>query len=111
MLVIIKDKLTEHPWEGGAASKIEAYGSVVPPLSYLTASVYNVVLQKSIPAQIRQLILDVSNDKGWVDGAPLGGRGCFENRGVWERGALPALLLLYVLLSSLELSDTQVCEP
>ena len=46
MLVIVKDKLTEHPWEGGAASKIEAYGSVVPPLSYLIESVYKVVSQQ-----------------------------------------------------------------
>ena len=35
--------------------------------SYLTESVYNVVLQKSIPAQIRQLFLYISNDRGLVD--------------------------------------------
>ena len=35
---------------------------------YLTESVYQVVLQKSIPAQIRQLILYISNSKGYVDG-------------------------------------------
>ena len=31
---------------------------------YLTKSVYKVVLQKLIPAQIRQLILYISNNKG-----------------------------------------------
>ena len=35
---------------------------------YLTESVYKDVLQNSIPAQIRQLILYISNDKGDVDG-------------------------------------------
>jgi len=30
---------------------------------YLTESVYKVVLQKSSPAQVRQLILYISNDK------------------------------------------------
>jgi len=40
-------------------------GSGVPP--YLTGSVDTVVLQKSIPAQIRQLILHISNNKGCVD--------------------------------------------
>ena len=34
---------------------------------YLTESVDKVVLQKSIPAQIRQLFLSISNDKGQVD--------------------------------------------
>ena len=32
--------------------------------SYLTESIYKVVLQKSIPAQIRQLILYISNNQG-----------------------------------------------
>ena len=36
-------------------------------LTYLTESVHKVVSQKLIPAQIRQLILDASNDKGQVD--------------------------------------------
>jgi len=36
--------------------------------SYLTESVYKVVLQKSIPEQIRQLILYISNNKGYVYG-------------------------------------------
>jgi hypothetical protein len=36
--------------------------------SYLTESAYKVVLQKSVPAQIRPLILYVSNDIGQVDG-------------------------------------------
>ena len=35
-----------------------------PPRLYLTESVYKVVFQKSIPAQIRQLIVYVSNNKG-----------------------------------------------
>ena len=34
---------------------------------YLTESVY-VILQKCIPAQIRELILHISNNKGYVDG-------------------------------------------
>ena len=33
----------------------------------LTESVYKVVLQKSISAQIRQLILCISNDQGQVE--------------------------------------------
>jgi len=32
--------------------------------SYLTVSVYKVVLQKSFPAKIRQLLLYISNNKG-----------------------------------------------
>jgi hypothetical protein len=36
--------------------------------SCLAESAYKVVLQKSIPAQIRQLILQISNDRGLVDG-------------------------------------------
>ena len=35
--------------------------------SHLTESVYEVVLQKSFHAQIRQLMLHISNDKGYVD--------------------------------------------
>ena len=35
---------------------------------YLTESVYKFVLQMSILAQIRQLVLYISNDKGYVDG-------------------------------------------
>jgi len=31
---------------------------------YLTESVYKLVLQKSIPAQIRELFANISNDKG-----------------------------------------------
>ena len=38
------------------------------PRLYLAESVHIVFLQKSIPAQIRQLILYISNDKGEVDG-------------------------------------------
>ena len=37
--------------------------------TYLTHSVFNVVLQKSISAQIRQLILYISNIEGYVDGS------------------------------------------
>jgi len=33
-----------------------------------TESVCKVVLQESIPAQIRQLIIHISNDEGQVDG-------------------------------------------
>ena len=36
--------------------------------SYLTQSVYQVVLQKSIPTKIRPLILYINNSKGYVDG-------------------------------------------
>ena len=35
---------------------------------YLTESVYKVVLQKSIPAQICQLVPYTINDEGYVDG-------------------------------------------
>ena len=35
--------------------------------SYLTESVEKVVLQHSIPAQIRQLLLHISNQRGLVD--------------------------------------------
>ena len=39
-----------------------------PPLHfYLTKGGHQVLLQKSIPAQIRRLILYISNNKGWVD--------------------------------------------
>ena len=36
--------------------------------SYLTQRVIKVVWQMSIPTQIRQLILYISNGKGYVDG-------------------------------------------
>ena len=36
--------------------------------SYLTDSVYQLVLQKSIPIQLRQLILHISNSEGQSDG-------------------------------------------
>ena len=35
---------------------------------YLTVSVYKVVWDKSIPAQIRQLVRNISNKRGQVDG-------------------------------------------
>ena len=34
---------------------------------YLTERVYNVVVQKSIAAQVRQLIIHIRNNKGSVD--------------------------------------------
>ena len=37
------------------------------PQPYLTESVFKIVLQKSTPAQIRQLILYISNNNGLVD--------------------------------------------
>ena len=40
----------------------------VNPYSYLTKSLSQVVLQKSIPTQIRQLLLYISNDEGLIDG-------------------------------------------
>ena len=36
--------------------------------TYLTQSVFKVALEKSIPTQIRQLILDISNSQRRVDG-------------------------------------------
>ena len=45
----------------------ECWGPAVQSLivhPHLTESAYKVVLQESIPAQIRQLILCISNDKG-----------------------------------------------
>ena len=36
--------------------------------SYLTHNVFKVVLQKSIPTQIRQLFIHIINSKGYVDG-------------------------------------------
>ena len=38
-----------------------------PTLSYLTERVYKVIWKKSIPTQIRQLILYMGNNKGYVD--------------------------------------------
>ena len=37
-------------------------------LTYLTQSVFKVVLHESIPTQIRQLILYIINSQGYVDG-------------------------------------------
>ena len=39
-----------------------------PQPSDLIQSVFKVVLQKSIPTQIRQRVLYISNSKGYVDG-------------------------------------------
>ena len=51
------------PWRSppGILARIEC-------IPYLTESVYEVVLEKSIPTQIRQLVLYIRNDKGYVDG-------------------------------------------
>ena len=38
-----------------------------PRNAYPTQSVYNVVLQKSIPAQICERVLYISNSEGYVD--------------------------------------------
>jgi len=46
------DQLRRHARENPSTAGEEVY---------LTESVYKVVLQKSIPGQIRQLILDISN--------------------------------------------------
>jgi len=48
---------------------LEALREVKTPSchSYLTQRVFKVVLQKSIPAQIRQLIICISDNKGKVD--------------------------------------------
>ena len=40
---------------------------LTPEQTYFTESDCKVVLQKSIPAQIRQLVLYISNDKRYVD--------------------------------------------
>ena len=46
--------------EGGSAQPDEQ----MPGTSYLTENVYTVVLQKSIAAQIRQLIIYISDHEG-----------------------------------------------
>ena len=51
-----------------ARSVLSRYCSF-PEQSYLTESVYKVVLQKSIPTQIRPLILVISNNEGQSDGS------------------------------------------
>jgi len=43
-------------------------GGLASSQVYLTESVYKVVLQKSTPAQTRQLIFHPNNEKGHVDG-------------------------------------------
>ena len=42
-------------------------GHSLTSLSYLTESVYKIVLRKSSPLQIRQFILYISNDTGQVN--------------------------------------------
>ena len=58
---------------------------------YLTQSVFKCVLQKSIPTQIRQPILYLSNSKrlvdGFVGGLPSGKRGVARQPGVAGGGA------------------------
>ena len=49
---------------GGGISPRGRRERAVKSRAYLTQSVLKVVLQKSIPTQIRQLILDISNYKG-----------------------------------------------
>ena len=51
----------------GAAALLLA-AAVAVCRSYLTQSVYKVVLQKSIPTEIRQLDLYISNDNEHIDG-------------------------------------------
>ena len=46
-------------WIAGAS-----YGECCTPNAHLTRSVFKVVLQKSIPTQIRQLDLYIRNSKG-----------------------------------------------
>jgi len=53
----------------GASGASEAAARRAPPLgypgrAYLTESVCDVVLQKSVPTQARELIVDISNDEG-----------------------------------------------
>ena len=53
-------------WEGGVISRLArdvANGVLIARVGALTV-LYKVVLQKSIPAQIRQLILYFSNNEG-----------------------------------------------
>ena len=49
---------------GGKGAVYSGVGGQV----YLTESAYKIVVKKSIPAQIRQVILHISNDKDSVDG-------------------------------------------
>ena len=52
----------------GAYSGVSTRGTSIDWLrTYLTESVYEVVLQTSIPAQIRQFILYISNNQGLID--------------------------------------------
>ena len=46
----------------------DLYMPIASPHLYLTQSAFKVIVQKSIPTQIRRLILHISKDKGYVDG-------------------------------------------
>ena len=50
----------------GAGARVRALAEAAG--LHLTESVYKIVSQKSIPPQIRQLFLYISNNKGQVDG-------------------------------------------
>ena len=50
-----------------ARRAVEASGLSHPVPAYLTQSVFKVVLQKSIPTRIRQLVIYISSCKGKVD--------------------------------------------
>ena len=56
---IVRSTVKKKKGRGKATTR-----DAVMRLFYLTESVYNVVLPKSFPAQIRQLILDISNNEG-----------------------------------------------
>ena len=47
---------------------MQGWGAKKKNLACLTESAHKVVVKKSIPTQIRQLILYISNDKDSVDG-------------------------------------------
>ena len=56
------------PWStfsrGGPVQDPVLTPAAAPHHSHLTQSVFKVVLQKSVPTQIRQLVLDISHSKG-----------------------------------------------
>ena len=61
-MISLNSKLESHK------VKKKGLGFRVQPFHlHLAESVYEVVLQKSIPAQIRHLILSISKNKGQVD--------------------------------------------
>ena len=60
----------ENAFSGYLAQAVGGAGSASCArfVSYLTQSVFKVVLQKSIPTQMRQLTLYTGNSGGYVDG-------------------------------------------